>query len=197
MIVEIRDSLLNLANFNYHSEHFIETGSCHGDGIKRAMIAGFYKIKSVEVHEPFYRICKEKFKQYAEPAKFTDWYIQLFLGKSYEQLPIMLQDVPKAVIMLDAHPAGPNTGGHDDLMVNGANSEYHQHAIIKKELDVIFGHGKDHLVIIDDQAGYSDDNHEYMVMAKHCNPDYRFYWYDEKLTKDAQLYKNKYLVLIP
>jgi uncharacterized protein YcfL len=34
-------------------------------------------------------------------------------------------------------------------------------------------------------------------MAKHCNPDYRFYWYDEKLTKDAQLYKNKYLVLIP
>src|SRR5690606_25156523 len=97
----------NIKDYSNFSHIYVESGSCYGESINRALKAGFKTIKSCEIHEPFYKHCLKRFKDRVE----------LYLGKSTEVLHKMLEDVYQpAVIFLDAHPAGPGTGGHDELM---------------------------------------------------------------------------------
>lgn len=184
------NKLLNFADFKSHSDTYIETGSCYGGSITKALSAGYTKIKSVEVFEKFYNHCVELFA--------SNQNIELYLGKSADKLPEMFSDVTKpAVIFLDAHPAGPNTGGHDDLMEKGNKSEFAQDNILTKELEIILNHSVEHLIIIDDQNGFNPENAEYMKMLLDANPNYEFFFYDEHLSSGARYYKNKSLVCIP
>ena len=181
------NKLLNFAEFVSHRT-YIETGSCHGGSIIRAQNAGFTLIKSVEVFEDFYIKCTELFKN--DPEVF------LYLGESREELPNMLDDIfEPAVFFLDAHPAGPNTGGHDDLMEKGDKSEFHQDFILTEELKIILNNNPNHIIIIDDQNGENPDNEAYRKMILEANPNYRFYFYDEQAGN--KFYKNKSLVCIP
>ena len=111
-------------------------------------------------------------------------------------MPEMLENISgPAVIFLDAHPAGPNTGGHDDLMEKGAASEYHQDTVLKRELAAILKHDPTHIIIIDDQNGNNPENEAYIKMILEVNPNYQFYFYDEQAGEI--FYKNKSLVCIP
>jgi hypothetical protein len=101
------------------------------------------------------------------------------------------------VIFLDAHPAGPNTGGHDDLMDKGENSEFQQDFILTKEIVIILKNNINHIIIIDDQNGINADNIAYMKMLSAANPNYEFYFYDEQLDPNGTYYKNKSLVCVP
>jgi hypothetical protein len=83
--------LLNFADFLHFSETYIETGSCYGNSIERALDAGFKKIKSVEVHPPFFDHCFAKFSNNVN--------VELFLGKSDEELPEMLKGVHAPVVV--------------------------------------------------------------------------------------------------
>ncbi len=182
------NKLLNFADFIGHSNIYIETGTCYGGSVKKAMEAGYKTIKSVEVYEPFYLKCQETFRDNKN--------VELFFGKSDEKMKEMLEDIRQpAVIFLDAHPAGPNTGGHDDLMEKGAESEYHQDTVLKRELAAILAHNPRHIIIIDDQNGENPDNEHYIKMILAVNSAYQFYWYDEQA--GPTFYKNKSLVCIP
>lgn len=181
---------LNFADFINHSDTYIETGTCYGQSVERALAAGYKKIKSVEVHKPFFDHCFNLFSENAD--------VELFLGKSDEELYEMLKNVIKpCVIFLDAHPAGPNTGGHDDLMEKGDKSEFQQDFILTKELEIILLNRIDHIIIIDDQNGINSDNEAYIKILLSANPDYQFFFYDEQLDPKGTYYKNKSLVCIP
>lgn len=180
--------LLNFAEFRDHSSIYIETGTCYGGSVRKAMEAGYDTIKSVEVYEPFYKKCVDMFRN--NPT------IELFLGTSDEKLPQMLVDVQRpAVVFLDAHPAGPNTGGHDDLMEKGEKSEFHQNTILTREIKTLLANNPRHIIIIDDQNGNNPDNEAYIKTILEVNPDYKFYFYDEQA--GPTFYKNKSLVCIP
>lgn len=182
------NKLLNFADFIDHSSIYIETGTCYGGSVRKAQEAGYKTIKSVEVYEPFYLKCREMFRN--QPN------VELFFGKSDEKLPEMLEGITKpAVVFLDAHPAGPNTGGHDDLMEKGDNSKFHQHYILSEEIKAILYNNKNHIIIIDDQNGNNPDNEFYMKIILEQNPNYKFYFYDEQAGEI--FYKNKSLVCIP
>jgi hypothetical protein len=182
------NKLLNFAEFRNFSPVYVETGTCYGGSVEKALSAGFKHVLSVEVFEKFYLHCLDKFKDNTKVA--------LFFGKSDEMLPEMLENVrERAVFFLDAHPAGPNTGGHDDLMQKGEKSEFHQDYILTKELQTILAHGKEHLIIIDDQNGMNPENEHYMKMILEANPNYVFYFYDEQA--GDIFYKDKSLVCIP
>jgi hypothetical protein len=172
----------SLKSFKYFSNTFIETGCCQGEGVQRALDAGFTRVKSVDIYDPFYQHCIERFK--GKP-------VDLYLGKSTDQLDKMLEDVYEpAVILLDAHPAGPNTGGHDDLMEKGDKSEFQQTLILQKEIKIILEHPKRHLIIIDDQT--PEEALIYMDILK----GYRFEFFDEQLP-NIPLAKDKILVCYP
>lgn len=181
------DKVLDFAEFRGFSPVYVETGTCYGGSLERAIKAGYKYLYSVEAHRPFYYHCKAKFEAQKN--------IILLHGKSYLMLPEMLTGNNQCVIFLDAHPAGPETAGHDDLMEKGEKSEFHQDNIITKELAAILRHRNDHLIIIDDQNGANEENVEYMATLRTANPNYKFFWYDEQAGE--RFYKNKVLVCIP
>lgn len=184
--IEFTNKLIDFADFKKYSDTFIETGSCHGAGIDKALKAGF-SVLSVEAHPPLFEHCVKKYMN--EPR------VKLFFGLSEGRLPQMLEKVhASAVFWLDSHPAGPNTAGHDDLMEKGDDSEYHQDKIIMRELEIIMSHRKDHIILIDDQHGIEAGNTRFMEFILSQNPHYKFFFYDEKL---ATFYKDKILSCIP
>ncbi len=179
--------LFNIAHYRYYSPIYIESGSCLGESIQRALNAGFTKCKSVEAYEPFYHKCVKRFPG-GDP-------VQLYLGKSYDQLPEMLDDIYEpAVIFLDAHPAGKGTFGHDEIMQK--DMDYSQHNIITRELAVILQHRNDHLIILDDISGPNPEADIYISMMTSYNPNYEFKFLDEQL-EGQSVVKDKILVCVP
>lgn len=178
--------IFNIGDYRYFSSIYVETGSCTGESIKRALNGGFEHIKSVEAYESFYEGCVKRFS--GNPL------IQLYLGKSYEKLPEMLKEISQpAVIFLDAHPAGSSTFGHDELMTG--DQDYAQHNIITRELAVILQHRIDHLIILDDICGTNAEADIYMSMMKSYNPNYKFEFVNEQM---GELFtEQKLLVAIP
>lgn len=173
--------IFNIKDFRAYSPIYVESGSCTGESINRALNAGFKRIKSVEYHEPFYRHCIQRFK--GKP-------VELFLGKSTDVLERMLADVYEpAVIFLDAHPAGPQTGGHEELMAG--DPSFHQHNILQTELKIILEHRNNHLIIIDDTPPGPDAEEYKQILGK----GYRFEWYDEQL--ETTFTKEKIMVCEP
>jgi hypothetical protein len=163
----------NLSDYLKYSTTFIETGSCRGDGIEKALDAGFEMVLSVELHDGLFEHCSRRFS--------SDQRVTLFKGYSYDCLPKMLKE--RSVIFLDAHPAGPNTAGHEELMNEGTGSAFDQDIIIKKELAAILSHRKDHCIIIDDCQG---ENH-LTLHYKSLMPGYKFRFYDQDGHKDKIL----------
>jgi hypothetical protein len=183
--MEITNKLFNIGDFRYFSPVYIESGSCYGSSIDRALKGGFERVKSAEYHAPYYHHCVEKFK--GAP-------VDLFLGKSTDLLPGMLYGEDQCVIFLDAHPAGEGTNSHEEYIKG--NEEFYQHNILTKEIELILAHRIDHLIVIDDQVLGSDAD-SYMEALTLANPNYRYFWYDEQLDPRDPIAKNKILVAIP
>ena len=165
-----RSQVVNLSNYTSFSKCLVETGSSSGAGIFRAIEAGYDDIRSVELSESWHQHCRTIFS--ADPR------VKLYVGDSRDMLLQMLPD-EKCVIVLDAHPSGPHTAGHDDLMEKGESSMYHQDRILSDELRIIIDHKIRNLIIIDDQE---DVKEEWTMMLK----DY-----------DFELINGKYLVCVP
>jgi hypothetical protein len=163
----------NLSDYLKYSTTFIETGSCRGDGIKKALDSGYEMVLSVELHDGLFEHCQNRFN--------NDQRVTLFKGYSYDCLPKMLKE--RSVIFLDAHPAGPNTAGHEELMNEGTGSAFDQDIIIKKELAAILSHRKDHCIIIDDCQG----ENQLTLHYKSLMPGYKFRFYDQDGHKDKIL----------
>lgn len=177
----------SFADFVTYSQTFIETGTSDGAGVQEALKAGFKRIRSVELSPQYYKKCKTRF---AGNKK-----VQLFYGNSTDILPLMLDGIKgTAVIWLDAHPSGPGSAGHSDLMEKGDFSEFNQHNILKKELKIILSRGL-HVILIDDQQGLNSLTKQYMDICNSYNPNYRFQFYDQQI--DGIFYKHKILVCVP
>lgn len=123
----------------------------------KALTSSFKHVLSVEVVPAFHEQAKERFQ--------GDSRVQLFLGASTHKLPEMLKSAAlinngpgsgPCVCFLDAHPCGPGTGGHDDLMKHGEKSLFHQDNILQAEIQLLLSdEGKhQHVLLIDDQ--YND-----------------------------------------
>lgn len=185
--------LLNYKEFRQYGESFIETGCAAGDGVQRALDAGFKHVFSIEASEYYHHLSKKRFALSASD-------VLLFLGKSIDRLPDVLQLIEgRAVIFLDAHVSGDTSAGYEDWKEKGEDSDYAQDKTIKAELAIILANNKSHVIIIDDVNGLTDGHAvEYMDLMLKANPDYKFYFYDENLSGDKDFYyKNKILVAIP
>jgi hypothetical protein len=185
--ITFTNKLLNFGDYLKYSKTFIETGTCHGRTVQVALDLGYESIRTVEVYREFYYNCVERFKGNKK--------VCVYLGKSTENLQDMLEAAGgQCVIFLDAHPAGPNTGGHDDLVEKGDKSEFHQDSILRAELEIILSHRKDHVIIIDDQNGLNPISQAHINQIFAANPAYKFYFHDEGAGE--HFYKNKSVVCI-
>lgn len=158
-----------LSDYRQYSTVFIETGTNIGAMVEQAIACDFVDIRSVELDET---LAKQAAKKFQGNPRVTLWQ-----GRSDLLLPEMLRGLTMpAVILLDAHPSGPGTAGHDDFIAHGnaRESAFHQHNILLRELLVICQHPVHHHILIDDQHGFNDDNLLYRNMLMAVNPSYQF-----------------------
>lgn len=187
--------LLNFADYRPCSPYFIETGTCLGRSVRAAVDAGYSHIKSVEAKEDFYMHCCKLFARHMAPRHEMEPTIQLYQGKSIDHLGEMLRGIDEpAVLWLDAHVSGEASAGYHDYLAKGEGSDYHQHTALKKELAIVLAHRNDHIILIDDQNGPTPSNAEYIATLSAANPEYEFYWVDER--QGEIFYPNKVLLAI-
>lgn len=192
MDIKSTGKLLNYKDFlpnNEETKAFLETGSAAGDGVQRALDAGFNVVVSVEASKQYYEHCCERFKR--------DNRVTILLGKSIDVLASMDRIPQDVVIFLDAHVSGETSAGYEDWVKNGEDSDYAQDKTIKAELKIILEKTNANVIIIDDVNGLTDGHaEEYAAQILEANPGYQFYFYDENLSGKL-LYKDKILVAVP
>lgn len=193
--IEFTGQLLDYKEFMQYSDTLVESGNAAGDGIQRAIDAGFKNIYGIEASQQYYDLCLNKFVKQIQKSD-----VLLFHGKSVDRLPDILQLLEKpCVFYLDAHVSGETSFGYDDWIKNGEESEGAQDKTIKAELALILAHSQKHVIIIDDVNGLKDGHaYEYMEQILAVNPEYKFYFYDECLSGDKEFYyTDKLLIAIP
>lgn len=178
--------MIDLKPYRHYSDILVETGTAHGDGVQRALNAGFEKVISIELDE---KLFKKAYGRFYKNEK-----VRILYGKSFEVLPTILKGLSKpAVFFLDAHPAGEGTAGHEGWLKRDV--EVFQDTIIKKELAVILAHRNDHVILIDDQHGPDEWNQVYIEFARQVNPGYKAQFHDQTLGNTH--HKEKILSLVP
>jgi hypothetical protein len=185
------NEFLRYKDFRLFSDTFIETGSGAGDGIQRALNAGFAHVFSIEAYDENFMICARRFQ--------TDGQVRLFRGRSVDVLTGLLRvQTGPCVIFLDAHPSAENSYGYVEKARGEA--DYFQDTIIRKELALILGSEHRHVILIDDIHGDSRGcAYEYAEIVQHQKGEYTFAFYDENLSGDdpKYFYKDKLLVAVP
>ena len=130
-------------NYN-NNDYFIETGSYYGEGIQRALDAGFKNIISIEITPIYYNLCLEKFKEFKN--------VRLILGDSVKVLPTLLNEIKEpASIWLDAHYTEPSTLYGDKM------------SPLMDELEIIKAHAQSYndVILIDDMRIFNEGDWNY------------------------------------
>lgn len=174
---------MDFTRFLQYSKTFIETGTHIGESVNSALKTGFETVKSVEAYKEFYYKANTRFKDNKN--------VTIYFGKSTDRLEEMIKDIPvPSVFWLDAHPSGPNTAGHDELMAGDKSVE--QDNILLKELEIILNHGQ-HIILIDDQQGWATAN----LFVDYISQRFEYIFSIEDEIRPGVHYKEKVLICLP
>jgi len=124
----------------YKNPYFLETGSYLGDGIEKAISAGFQTIISIELSQKYFELCTKKFSMNSN--------VKIILGDSS----LMLSDVIKNIdvpitFWLDGHHSCGDTA------LGNKWSPLIEELIIIKEHPI-----KTHIILIDDMRCWKKEN---------------------------------------
>jgi hypothetical protein len=122
----------NFYNFtnNKKTNHYIETGTYLGDGIK-CVLSEYTNIHSIELSERWYTYNVEQFKNNNN--------VKMYLGDSKIILPKLLENINEPItIYLDAHYSGGTTAFGDEEVP------------LLFELEILKNRNYDDIIIIDD-----------------------------------------------
>lgn len=175
----------------YRNKHFVETGTCVGDGVRCALDAGFEHIYSIEISEKLHAQNIETFRE--------DHRVSLFCGNSETMLAQIIAKIEEPITFwLDAHYSG------------GVTEMADSNCPIMKELQTIINHrvGR-HTILIDDVRlfgknyllhdelrGFSESQRKDFLfesieieaiqeMIRQANPKYRFRYEDGHVKDDV------------
>jgi hypothetical protein len=168
----------NYSNNNY----LIETGSYYGDGITKAIEAGFKNIISIEITPAYYDLCTEKFKDNLN--------VKVILGDTVKILPDLLKEINEPVTYwLDAHYTDPTTNYGDKM------------SPLMDELEIIKFHAQsfNDVILIDDMRIFNESDwnyHNYLFnnediknKIREISPDVEFSYEDGYVPNDILVAK--------
>lgn len=142
-----------------NTEWFFESGTHVGEGVQKALDAGFTNIISVELAPHYYNRCVMRFKDNDR--------VHLYLGDTEDLFKELIPKVQEPITFwLDGHNSGYDTtwGKHESPLM--------------QELEIIKNHPiKTHTLIIDDlrcweKPHYDFDKGDILTFVKSINPDY-------------------------
>lgn len=157
----------------YLKNTFVETGSLHGEGINKALEAGYKKVYSIELSPHFYQYCSQKFRDNPN--------VRILLGDSGTVLKEILQSMNEPVVFwLDSHYSRFGTALGDSSTP------------ILRELEAIAAHPiKSHTILIDDVRLFGTvefdfiELDEIIAIIKSINPNYSISFEDGYVPKDV------------
>jgi len=160
---------------NPKTNHYIETGTYLGDGIK-CVLNNYETISSIELSEKWYQYNIEQFKNNNN--------VKMYLGDSKKILPELLNNIDEPItIYLDAHFSGGTTAfGEEEVP-------------LLFELEILKNRNYDDIIIIDDCrllgkngiCGCGDDHPVYPTMT--------YDWSNITENKIINLMKDGYILL--
>lgn len=154
----------------YPNEVFIESGTLIGDGVKKAIEAGFSKIYSIEAQKEYFEYSSDLF------VKNND--VLIVYSESHKVILEILNYMnEQATIWLDAHYSGMFWIEGKEVLT------YENDCPLLKELEEIGKHHiKTHTILIDDMRLYG---HLPIIPAlKKINPDYKISYADGYVPND-------------
>jgi len=153
---------------------FIETGLLRGDGVKKALQAGFGKVVSIEMRKESIEHCILRFAKAIENGR-----VRLFHGKSEEILQEIISEIDEPItFFLDAHL------GEKHIETLSDEESFEQRCPLYNELKAIGEHPiKSHVILIDDidQIKTQRSKHKWVRevepdeienLIREINPDY-------------------------
>jgi hypothetical protein len=153
-----------------HANIFLETGTFHGAGVSRALLAGFSRVISIEVFEPLYKKNLEKFKREIEEGK-----VELYLGDSGHVIGSIVEKINEPIFYwFDAHDQTMNDAGVGELkcpIIQELNQIIKYRNEYQRKLDIL---------IIDDmrliekkEVGWNIDMTDFYSTIWRFNKDFR------------------------
>lgn len=157
---------LSLLGAFAYNKLFVETGTCAGDTVQRALDVGYERVVSVELSDEYYDFSARRFAKNKR--------VRLWHGNSVDLLPEILKSVNEpATFWLDAHHSSGVTAGAGVDQADTIAAELEQ---IEKTLTCSW-----HTILIDDQNGHWNAGIVARLMA--INPAYKIgfvdSWWDE------------------
>jgi len=147
--------------FLFHSNNvFVETGTFYGEGVQRALAAGFKEIYSIELSPKYFFLSKSRFA--------GEKNVSVLQGDSGKILFDIIKDIDESITFwLDGHCSGEDTAYGESMTP------------ILKELDQIKRHHiKTHTILIDDVRLFGTWEFDHItkeqILAKlyEINPNY-------------------------
>jgi hypothetical protein len=163
-------SFSNNTSLKSHCKVFLETGTFHGDGVQKALNAGFSKIISIEVYEPLYQ---ENLNKFSEQIK--SGVVEIILGDSAHVIgeSIKLIDEP-IMFWFDAHDQTMNQAGVGDVkcpIIKELKNIISHRELHKRRLDVLII--DDMRLIINKNVGWNIDMTEFYEVIWNYNPEFK------------------------
>lgn len=158
----------------YKNKYFVESGSHIGEGIVKALDAGFENIISIELSPFYYQYCVTRFR--------GNKFVHLHMGDTEDILEELISKIDEPITFwLDGHNSGGNTawGKHESPLM--------------QELEIIAKHPiKTHTLIIDDlrcwvKPQYEFDTNDVISFVKNINPNYEITYEDGHVANDIMV----------
>lgn len=169
--------------FSNYSPILVETGTYLGDGIARALEAGYSKVYSCEINQGLVQRAKNL---------FSAGNVEIIHAPSEEALPIVLSQVhSRAVFFLDGHAMPESetaTVFGSSSLKDGKSGDPKLFSPLMIELGLIGAHPiKDHIILIDDRQCFdtwmfdnlTEQTVKYRIQA--INPNYQFAYFENVL----------------
>lgn len=156
---------------------FIETGTFRGEGLDKALQAGFPEVYSIELDVTLYQQCRRKFASRRN--------VHLFQGDSSSKLALILPHIDEQITFwLDAH------------FSSGVTAMGTTHTPIIDELHVIANHSiKTHTIMIDDVRLFGTAEFDFVSLEEivdeilKINPKYSIFFEDGHVQNDVLVAK--------
>ena len=164
----------------FHQKYFVETGTDRGDGIQKALNAGFQEVRSIEFNP---KLTKKAQVRFANNAR-----VKIYRGDSSVDLWNIIKDINEPITFwLDAHIFPPRKDGGKNCPLIEELEQIKKHPI------------KTHTILIDDMHCCDTDAFDYMNQDDfikkllEINPHYQIRYVDGG---DDGEYKNNVMVAI-
>lgn len=157
----------------YPNTYFVETGTCSGDGVQKALDAGFKNVQSIELSPGYFSRASLRFKDQKN--------VRLWQGDSSKILGKVIQDIREPITFwLDGHCSGGDTARGESMTP------------LMKELALIGRHPiKTHTIMIDDVREFGTANFDHLRLKtvlkklREINPRYTIVYEDGHVKNDV------------